>query len=96
MCTDVREQGVEQSDRVLHKYTHTHLVFLGNKVVYDEHLEPQLSAQLADVLQEALDLSVMLLLQIRHLTDETQQPQRINLFRSPDESKPTTTMDRVS
>lgn len=72
--------------------THTHLVFLGNKVVYDEHLEPQLTAQLADVLQEALDLSVMFLLQICHLTDKTQQPQWINLFRSPDQSRLTTTM----
>lgn len=40
----------------------TDLVLLGNKVVYDQHLETQFPAELADVLQEALDLSVMLLL----------------------------------
>lgn len=51
-------------------HAHTHLVFLGNKVVYDEHLEPEFSAQLADILEEALDFSVMLLLQICHLTNE--------------------------
>lgn len=51
--------------------TQTHLVLLGDEVVYDEHLEPQLSAELPDVLQEALDLSVMLLLQICHLTHKT-------------------------
>lgn len=42
--------------------THSHLVLLGNKVVYHDHLEPQLTAQLTDVLQKALSLSVMLLL----------------------------------
>lgn len=90
VCTDVKEQyksKVLSNQPECYISTHTHLVFLGNKVVYDEHLEPQLSAQLADVLQEALDLSVMLLLQICHLTDKTQQPQWIHLFRSPDQSK---------
>lgn len=47
---------------------HTHLIFLGNEAVYDEHLQSQLPAQLADVLQKVLDLSVVLLLQIGHLT----------------------------
>lgn len=63
---------ISQSCCATNVSTHTHLVFLGNKVVYDKHLETQLSAQLADVLQEALDLSVMLLLQICHLTQQTQ------------------------
>lgn len=66
---------------------HTHLVFLGNKVVNDEHLEPQLSAQLADILQQALDLPVMLLLQVCHLTMGTQQPEGINALRSSDPLK---------
>lgn len=55
-----------------HRYTHTHthLVFLWYKVVYDEHLQSQLSAQLTDVLQKPFDLPVMLLLQICHLTEK--------------------------
>lgn len=55
----------------VHTYTHTHLIFLGNKVVYDEHLEPELSAQLSNVLQKVFNFSVILLLQISHLTEKT-------------------------
>lgn len=40
----------------------TDLVFLRDEIVYDEHLETQFSAQLTDIFQEALDLSVVLLL----------------------------------
>lgn len=43
------------------------LVVLGDEVVYDEHLQAQFAAQLADVLQQALDLPVVLLLQVGHL-----------------------------
>lgn len=65
----------------------THLVILGNKVVNDEHLEPQLSAQLADILQQALDLPVMLLLQVGHLAMGTQQPEGISALRPPEPFK---------
>lgn len=47
-----------------------YLVVLRNEVVYDQHLEAKLPAQLPNILQQSLNLPLMLLLQICHLKTE--------------------------
>lgn len=49
-----------------------HLVVLRDEVVNDEHLQAELPAQLPDVLQEAFDFPLVLLLEIGRLPEKPQ------------------------